>query len=68
MKDFRKKPGQLKKVRIRNGDGTVYYTYTHWSPNEIDGVNYTPVTKSMPSNSKTQALHYLRKDSLETVN
>lgn len=58
---------QLKKVRVRNGSGEIFYTYSHWEPNEIDGVVFTPVVKTMPSNDKTQVMHYLRKDSLETV-
>ena len=57
----------LKKYRVRNGSGEIYYTYTHWEPNEIDGVTFLPVTKSMPSHDRTQQLHYLRKDSLEVV-
>jgi hypothetical protein len=57
----------LKKYRVRNGTGEVFYTYTHWEPNEIDGVTFLPVTKSMPSHDRTQQLHYLRKDSLEVV-
>ena len=65
MKQF-KKP-ILKKVRIRNGDGTIFYTYSSWETNEIDGVVFVPVVKQMPSQDKTQQLHYLRKDSLETV-
>ena len=55
------------KVKVRNGDGTIFYTYSHWQPNEIDGVKYTPVTKFMPSNDRTQQLHYLRKDTLEYI-
>lgn len=57
----------LKKYRVRNGSGEIYYTYTHWEPNEIEGVTFLPVTKSMPSQDRTQQLHYLRKDSLESV-
>lgn len=58
---------QLKKVRVRNGSGDIFYTYNHWETNEIDGVVFVPVVKQMPSQDKTQQLHYLRKDSLETV-
>jgi len=57
----------LKKYRVRNGSGEIYYTYTHWEPNEIEGVTFLAVTKSMPSQDRTQQLHYLRKDSLEAV-
>ena len=57
----------LKKYRVRNGSGEIFYTYSNWETNEIDGVTFLPVVKSMPSQSKTQQLHYLRKDSLEAV-
>lgn len=57
----------LKKYRVRNGSGEIYYTYTHWEPNEIEGVTFLPVTKSMPSQDRTQQLHYLRKDCLEAI-
>ncbi len=57
----------LKKYRVRNGSGEIYYTYTHWEPNEIEGVTFLPVTKSLPSQDRTQQLHYLRKDSLEAI-
>jgi hypothetical protein len=57
----------LKKYRVRNGSGEIFYTYSNWETNEIDGVIFLPVVKSMPSQSKTQQLHYLRKDSLEAV-
>jgi len=57
----------LKKFRVRNGNGDIFYTYSHWDPHEIDGVAFVPVTKSMPTQDRTQQLHYLRKDSLESV-
>jgi hypothetical protein len=57
----------LKKFRVRNGSGDIFYTYTNWAPHEIDGVTFIPVTKTVPSQTKTQQLHYLRKDSLESV-
>jgi hypothetical protein len=66
MKNTKIKP-VLKKFRVRNGSGDIFYTYTHWAPHEIDGVTFIPVTKSVPSQTKTQQLHYLRKDSLESV-
>ena len=56
----------LKKVRSKT-NSDIYYTYSNWSTNEIDGITFIPVVKSMPSHSKTQQLHYLRKDSLEAV-
>ena len=58
----------LKKVRIRNGDGTIFYTYSSWETNEIDGVEYTPVSKFDPSkDNRLHQVHYLKKDSLEQV-
>ena len=58
----------LKKVRIRNGDGTIFYTYSSWETNEIDGIEYVPVTKFDPSSTdRLLQLHYLRKDTLEQV-
>ena len=57
----------LKKLRIRNGDGTIYYTYSSWESNLIDGVEYTPVTKFNPTDDRIHQVHYLRKDTLEVV-
>jgi hypothetical protein len=58
----------LKKVRARNGTD-IFYTYSNWSTNEIDGVTFIPVVKSNPEIEKgqTQVLHYMRKDTLEYV-
>ena len=56
----------LKKVRYRNGTD-IFYTYTNWPIKDIDGVEYLSVVKSMPSHSKTQQLHYVRKDAMEYV-
>ena len=56
----------LKKVRYRNGT-EIYYTYTNWPIKEIDGVEYLSVVKEVPSHSKTQQLHYVRKDAMEYV-
>jgi len=58
----------LKKVRAKNGTD-VFYTYSNWSTNEIDGVIFIPVVKSNPEvlKGQTQTLHYMRKDSLEYV-
>lgn len=56
----------LKRVRPRNSSD-IYYTYSHWQAREIDGVEYVPVNKFMPSQERTQQIHYLRKDSLEYI-
>jgi hypothetical protein len=58
----------LKKVRSKT-NSDVYYTYSNWSTNEIDGVTFIPVVKSNPEIEKgqTQILHYMRKDGLEYV-
>jgi hypothetical protein len=34
---------------------------------EIDGVPFMPVVKSTPSQTNTQTVHFMRKDSLEKV-
>ena len=56
----------LKKVRSRTNQD-ILYTYTHWAPKEIDGVQFIPVVKNPPSDHQTQVLHYMRKDSLEYI-
>ena len=56
----------LKKVRYKNGSD-IFYTYTHWTTKEIDGVEYLSVVKFPPSNSLTQQIHYVRKDAMEYV-
>jgi hypothetical protein len=44
----------------------VYYTYSHWPAKQIDGVDFLPVVKNIPSNA-TQSMHYMRKDSLQRI-
>jgi hypothetical protein len=58
-----------KPVKMRNKISLteIYYTYPHWPFREIDGVVFLPVVKEMPSQQKTQTIHYIRKDSLEKV-
>jgi hypothetical protein len=56
----------LKKVRSKT-NSDIFYTYSHWKPNEIDGVTFIPVVKFLPTNSETQVVHYMRKDNLEYV-
>jgi hypothetical protein len=56
----------LRKVRVLlNQD--IYYNYAHWDSREIDGVEFLPVVKYYPDQSRTQTLMYLRKDSLEFI-
>lgn len=58
---------KLQKVRSRLNQTEVYFTYSHWELKEIDGVKFIPVVKTMPSNEKTQQIHYMRKDNMEYV-
>jgi hypothetical protein len=58
---------KLQKVRSRLNQTEVYYTYSHWDLKEIDGVKFIPVVKTVPSNEKTQQIHYMRKDNMEYV-
>jgi hypothetical protein len=55
------------KVRNRISQTEVYYTYSQWPSKEIDGVVFLPVVKQPPSQSNTQSIHYMRKDSLEKI-
>jgi hypothetical protein len=59
--------GNYIKLRNKVSVTDIYYTYQHWTPREIDGVTFLPVVKTEPSHSKTQQLHYMRKDSLEKI-
>ena len=52
------------KVRVISSKD-IYYTYKHWPSKDIDGVEFIGVVKTEPSHSKTQSVHYMRKDSLE---
>ena len=55
------------KMRNRISQSEVYYTYTHWPSKDIDGVEFLPVVKQVPSQTNTQTIHYMRKDSLEKI-
>lgn len=66
MKQNRKSTGVLKKVKSKT-NSDLYYTYSHWETNEIDGVLFLPVVKQEPNHFKTQTILYLRKDSIEYV-
>jgi len=49
-------------------DGTdIFYTYSNWPIEEIDGEKFIPVVKQMPDPKKNQVVHYMKKDSMEYV-
>ena len=58
-----------KPIKLRNkiSQTEMYYTYSHWPSKDIDGVEFLPVVKQVPSQTNTQTIHYMRKDSLEKV-
>ena len=60
-----KKP-TVQKVRAKNGTD-IFYTYSNWPINEIDGVSFISVVKNPPSNDKSQVIHYMKKDNMEYV-
>ena len=55
----------LKKVRSKT-NSDIYYTYSNWATNEIDGITFIPVVKTVPD-GKNQAIHYMRKDNVEYI-
>jgi len=55
------------KLRNRVSITDIYYSYVGWPSKEIEGVTFIPVVKNDPSDSTTQVLHYMRKDSLEKI-
>lgn len=55
------------KMRNKISQTEVYYTYSHWPSKDIDGVEFLSVVKQPPSQSKTQTVHYMKKDSLEKI-
>ena len=56
----------IKKVRSKT-NSDIYYTYSNWSTNEIDGITFIPVVKEIPDSKKNQVVHYMRKDNMEFV-
>jgi len=56
----------LKKVRAINGTD-IFYTYSNWPIEIIDGVEFLPVVKELPDPWKTQVIHYMKKDKMEYV-
>lgn len=68
VKSFRKIEAQtVIKFRNKISLGEIYYSYSQWPTKEIDGVEFLPVVKQPPSQSLTQTILYMRKDSLEKV-
>ena len=55
----------LKKVRSK-ANQDIYYTYSNWATNEIEGITFIPVVKTIPD-GKTQVIHYMRKDNMEFI-
>jgi hypothetical protein len=55
----------LKKVRSKT-NSDIYYTYSNWATNEIDGITFIPVVKSS-NRTENQVIHYMRKDNMEFV-
>ena len=58
---------KLLKLRAKNGGTDIFYSYTNWTMNIIDGEEYYPVVKSVPSNEETQVVHYMKKSNMEIV-
>lgn len=56
----------FKKVRVRTNH-EEYYTLLNVPSKEIEGVMFLPVVKQVPSQQKTQPIHYIRKDSVEFI-
>lgn len=58
---------KLLKLRAKNGGTDIFYSYTNWTMNIIDGEEYYPVVKSMPNHEDTQVVHYMKKVNMEIV-
>ena len=56
----------LKKVRSKTNQD-IYYTYSNWTTNEIEGITFIPVVKEVPNPNKNQVIFYMRKDNVEYV-
>lgn len=61
------KPKTLRKVRNKLHHNEIYYTYSHWELNEIDGIQFIPVVKSLPDPKKNQVIHYMKRDNMEFI-
>ena len=56
----------MKKVRSKT-NSDIYYTYSNWATNEIEGITFIPVVKEVPNQTKTQVVFYMRKDNVEFI-
>jgi hypothetical protein len=56
----------LQKVRAKNGTD-IFYTYSNWPVEEIDGEKFLAVVKQKPNNELQQMVHYMKKDNMEYV-
>ena len=54
-------------MRNKLNPSEFYWTYPSWGVEQIDGVDFLPVSKFDPSDKKIQQLYRIRKDSLEKV-
>ena len=45
----------------------IVWSYTHWEPRVVDGVEFLTVTLRKPTQEQTQQLYYMRKDFLKVV-
>ena len=59
-----------KPIKYRNkvNPNEIYLSFSHWTPQNVDGAEFLAVVKSEPSNHQTQVVHYILKSSLEKVN
>jgi hypothetical protein len=69
MKTKKKVKTFVSKVRPLGNLTDIYYTSSGWNSKTIDGVEFISVVKLNPTEfpMKTQAIHWMRKDNLETV-
>lgn len=69
MKNKKKVKPLVSRVRPLGNLTDIYYTSSSWNSKTIDGVEFISVVKLNPTEFpiKTQAVHWMRKDNLETV-
>jgi hypothetical protein len=60
-----KKP-YIKKLRSKL-NSEVYYTWSNWETKDIDGVEFIPVVREEPSDSKLQYTFFMKKDNMEFI-
>jgi hypothetical protein len=56
---------ELIELRLKNNISQIYWTYSSWKEEEIDGEMFTPVTKFMPHTEKITELYYVKTSNLE---